>query len=121
MIGLGIDSVEVDRFRRVMLRTPGVVDRLFTPGEQAYGARFRDSAPRLAARFAVKEATMKALGVGLGAFAFHDVEVTKAPSGAPIVALSGAAAALAERLGVTEVKVSITHTDASAEAVVAAL
>ena len=121
MIGLGIDSVEVPRFRRVLQRTPTVVNRLFTDGEQAYGARFRDPAARLAARFAAKEATMKALGVGLGAFAFRDVEVVKAPSGAPSLLLRGRAAELASEQGVSAFRLSITHTDLTAEAVVAAL
>ena len=121
MIGIGIDAVEIDRFRRVLARTPGVARRLFTEGERAYGARFKDPAPRLAARFAAKEAAMKALGVGLGAFAFHDVEVVRAPSGAPSLAVSGAAAERAATLGVTGFRLSITHTDRTAEAVVAAL
>ena len=121
MIGIGIDAVEVDRFRRVLERTPGVARRLFTDAERSYGARFADPAPRLAARFAAKEAAMKAMGVGLGAFAFHDVEVIKAPSGAPSLRLSGGAAELASRLGVQQLRLSITHTDATAEAVVAAL
>ncbi len=120
MIGLGIDAVEVDRFRSVLFRTPGVADRLFTDGERAYGARFADPAPRLAARFAAKEAVMKALGVGLGAFSFKEVEVVREPSGAPTLRLSGGAAALAERLGVRSLHLSITHTDHMAEAVVAA-
>ena len=121
MKGLGIDAVEVDRFRHVLHRTPGVARRLFTDGERAYGARYSDPAPRLAARFAAKEAVMKSLGVGLGAFSFHDVEVVRAPSGAPSVRLSGRAAALAANLGVTGFRLSITHTDRTAEAVVAAL
>lgn len=121
MIGIGIDAVEVDRFRRVIARTPGVVQRLFTADEQAYGARFRDPAARLAARFAAKEATMKALGVGLGAFAFHDVEVVKAASGAPSLQLRGRAADLAAERGVSMLRLSITHTDVMAEAVVAAV
>lgn len=121
LIGLGIDSVEVDRFRRVLARTPGVAGRLFTEGERSYGQRFKDPVPRLAARFAAKEATMKAMGVGLGAFAFHDVEVVKASSGAPSLRLTGGAQALAQRLGVSQLHLSITHTDTNAEAVVAAL
>ena len=72
MRGIGIDAVEVDRFRTVLRRTPGVADRVFTDGERAAGARRRDPAQRLAARFAAKEAVMKALGVGLGAFRFQD-------------------------------------------------
>ena len=121
MIGLGIDAVEVDRFRRALSRTPRLADRLFTDDERAYGARFADPAPRLAARFAAKEATMKALGVGLGAVDFRDVEVCSAPSGAPSLRLSGRAAALAGSQGITALRVSITHTDLVAEAVVAAL
>ena len=121
MIGLGLDAVEVDRFRRVLERRPGLAARLFTDGERAYGARFADPAPRLAARFAAKEATMKALGVGLGAFDFREVEVSTAPSGAPSLRLSGRAAALAGSQGVTELRLSITHTEHLAEAVVAAL
>lgn len=121
MIGLGLDAVEIARFRRVLARSPGLVERLFTEGERAYSAGFADPAPRLAARFAAKEATMKALGVGLGAFGFHDVEVCNGPGGAPSLRLSGRAAALAEARGVTSLRMSITHTDVVAEAVVAAL
>jgi holo-[acyl-carrier protein] synthase len=112
--------VEVDRFRRVLARTPGVTRRLFTEAERAYGQRAADPAPRLAARFAAKEAAMKALGVGIGAFKFHDVEVVKAPSGAPSLRVSGGAARLAAEQGVTAWRVSLTHTDSMAEAVVVA-
>ncbi len=121
MIGIGIDTVEVERFRRALTQRPGIADRLFTPAEQAYGRRQRDPAERLAARFAAKEAVMKALGVGLGAFAFHDVEVVRAASGAPSLRVSGAAAVLAGERGVTSFLMSITHTDTTAEAIVTAL
>lgn len=121
MIGIGIDAVEVDRFRRVLRRRPGLADRLFTEAERAYGARFRDPAPRLAARFAAKEAAMKALGVGIGAVGFHEVEVRVAASGAPSLHLSGRAAELAAGRGVVALHLSITHTDTTAGAVVAAL
>ena len=121
MIGLGIDAVEIDRFRSVLARTPGVARRLFTEGERAYAARFSDGAPRLAGRFAAKEATMKALGVGLGAFGFTEVEVVREPSGAPSLRVTGAAAQLAGERGVTSFRVSITHTERTASAVVAAL
>ncbi len=119
--GIGIDAVEVDRFRTVIGRTPGVVRRVFTAGEQAAGARRRDPAQRLAARFAAKEAVMKALGVGLGAFKFHDVEVVNAPSGKPELVLRGRAAELARELGVSAWQLSLTHTDRTAHAVAVAL
>ena len=121
MIGIGIDAVEVDRFRQVLARTPGVARRLFTESERAYGNRKRDPAERLAARFAAKEAVMKALGVGLGAFAFHDVEVVRAPSGQPMLELRGRAEALAKQQGVTGWRLSLTHTHRVAEAVAVAL
>ena len=122
MIGIGIDAVELDRFRKALLRQPKLADRLFTVDELAYGRAAGDATARLAARFAVKEATMKALGVGLGAFSFHDVAVTRdEESGAPALAVTGAAAALAEQRGVRDWRVSITHTERTAHAVVVAL
>ncbi|MDQ1375618.1 MAG: holo-[acyl-carrier protein] synthase [Actinomycetota bacterium] len=121
MIGLGLDAVEVDRFRRVLARTPGIADRVFTAGERAYGFEARDPAPRLAARFAAKEAAMKALGVGIGAVGWHDVEVVRADGGAPALRVTGRAAALAAAQGVRTWRVSLTHTDAAAEAIVIAL
>ena len=117
---VGTDVVDLDRFRLALRRTPGMVERVFTEGERAYALRKRDPTERLAARFAVKEATMKALGVGLGAFRFHDVEVVKARSGEPSLSLSGRAVALASARGITEWKVSITHSDLIALAVVIA-
>ena len=121
LVSLGTDVVDLDRFRLALRRTPGMVERVFTEGERAYALRKRDPTERLAARFAVKEATMKALGVGLGAFKFHDVEVVKARSGEPSLRLSGAAVDLAARRGINDWKVSITHSDLIALAIVAGL
>ena len=121
MTGIGIDAVEVERFRAVLARRPGVGRRLFTDRERASLAARRDPVPGLAARFAAKEAVMKALGVGLGAFAFHEVEVVRARSGAPSLVLRGGAAALASRRGVAGWRLSLTHTAATAEAVAVAL
>jgi holo-[acyl-carrier protein] synthase len=122
LIGLGLDAVDVERFRRVLERRPSVAERLFTDDERAYGDSASDPATRLAARFAAKEAVMKALGVGLGAFGFHEVEVVRdADTGAPSLSLTGRAAALAAEHGVTQWRVSLTHTALVAEAVVAAL
>ncbi|MDQ1392637.1 MAG: holo-[acyl-carrier protein] synthase [Acidimicrobiaceae bacterium] len=121
MIGLGIDAVDIGRFRTVLARRPGLAERLFTAGERAYAAGQADPAPSLAARFAAKEAAMKALGVGLGAFRWTDVEVVRLASGQPALRMQGAAAALASKQGVGKFLVSLTHTSSQAEAVVAAL
>ena len=121
MIGIGIDAVEVDRFRAVLARRPTLAHRVFTAGERSHVAQSADPVPRLAARFAAKEAVMKALGVGLGAFGFHDVEVLSAASGAPSLVLSGRALALATEQGVVGWRLSLTHTSRSAQAVAVAL
>ena len=119
--GLGTDLVEVERFRLALARRISLSDRLFTDGELAYANGQHDPVKSLAARFGAKEATMKALGAGLGAFRFRDVEVLREESGEPALALHGAAAALASERGVTAWQVSLTHTDSTAMAVVLAL
>lgn len=118
LIGVGLDAVEIGRFRDALTRTPSLEARLFTEGERAYGRAGQDPAPRLAVRFAAKEAAMKALGVGLGAFAFHDVEVVNDESGAPSLRVTGRAAALALEKGAASWQVSLSHTDSVAIAVV---
>jgi holo-[acyl-carrier protein] synthase len=124
VVGIGIDAVDVARFRTILKRTPSFRQRCFTPGELAYADARLDPTERLAARFAAKEATMKALSVGLGAFGFHDVEVVVDPSeqssGPPRLVLSGPAAAVAASLGVTDMLVSLTHTASTAQAIVLA-
>ena len=121
MRGIGIDAVDIARFRDLLSRRPNLRTRLFTAEELASLAERSDDAPSIAARFAVREATMKALGVGLGAFDFHDVSVEKLPSGAPGLQVTGRAEQLAISQGVGGWHVSITHTDTVAMAVVAAL
>jgi len=121
MLGIGIDAVDVARFADVIGRRPALRTRIFTDAELADLASDADPSASLAARFAVREATMKALGVGLGAFDFHDVSVRRSGSGAPDLVVVGRARDLAESAGVSRWHVSITHTDSVAVAVVAAL
>ncbi|MEO6987527.1 MAG: holo-ACP synthase [Aquihabitans sp.] len=121
MIGIGVDLVDVDRMRTVLSRTPSLVARLFTTGEQAYALAAVDPTERFAVRFAAKEAVMKALGVGLGAIDWHDVEVVKADSGAPSLRVTGRAAVLADGAGITTWKLTLAHTATVAEAIAVAL
>jgi len=121
IVGVGTDLVEVERFRLALSRRARLGVRLFSDDERAYAERHRDPAPRLAVRFAAKEAVMKALGVGLGAFKLRDVEVARRKGGAPEVVLYGKAEALAAERGVTSWRLSLTHTDSMAMAVAVAL
>lgn len=108
--GHGIDVVDVDRFRESLARTPSMRTRLFTERELADVAAAADPVPSLAVRFAAREATMKAMGLGLGAFGFHDVWVERQPSGEPLLVVAGRALELATERGITRWWVSLTHT-----------
>ena len=121
LIGLGIDVVDIPRFREVMRRRPALAERLFSPDELAYAATLSNPAPTLAGRFAAKEAVMKALGVGLGAVDWKDISVQRLAGGAPELAVQGRAAELARKFGVSSWKMSISHTDTVATVTVVAL
>ena len=107
MLTTGVDFIEIDRVAGVLERYgERFLRRVFTPGEIAY---CRGRAPNLAARFAAKEAVMKSLGTGFRGVGWRDVEVVRAPSGAPSPRLHGRARRRAERLGVTEIAISLSH------------
>jgi holo-[acyl-carrier protein] synthase len=110
----GIDLIEIERIERALERRPRLAERLFRPGELAYAAAHRRPARHLAARFAAKEAAIKALG---GEAAPRDIEVVG--SRPPALLLHGPAAAAAERRGVS-LEVSLTHSREVAAAVVVA-
>ena len=121
VIGIGLDLVEIDRFRTVLARTPRIVQRVFRPDERAYCELRHDPTERYAVRFAAKEAVMKAMGCGLGDVAMVDIEVVRADSGAPSVLLHGGALARAEELGVSRWLLTLTHTSRDAQAIAVAL
>jgi holo-[acyl-carrier protein] synthase len=121
IVGLGTDLVEIARFRLAMERRAALPDRLFSDDERAYAFRQKDPSKSLAARFGAKEAVMKAMGVGLWKFRFRDVEVVRAKSGAPSIALTGRAAEMAVERGITAWHLSLTHTETTAMAVAIAL
>ncbi|MHB0979577.1 MAG: NAD(P)H-hydrate dehydratase [Thermoleophilia bacterium] len=113
----GLDLVEVERLRQALDRHPGLWDRVFTPAEAEYCRGKADPVRSLAARFAAKEAVGKLLGTGV--LTWLEIEVTADPG--PRVLLSGRTAAVAASLGIAEIAVSLTHTDAIAAATAVAV
>jgi holo-[acyl-carrier protein] synthase len=120
IVGLGLDLVGVERIRGVHARQgQRFLDRVYTPAEQAYCLGFRDPAERLAARWAAKEACMKALGTGWAeGVGFADIAVAPADGGPPRLELTGGAKARADALGVTRMHLTLSHSDGMAAAVV---
>ena len=103
----GVDIIEISRVKQVLERYgQRFLDRVYTAGEIAY---CRGRAPNLAARFAAKEATMKALGTGVRGVGWKDIEVIRHESGAPSVLLHGRGKRRAQRLGVRDISLSLSH------------
>ncbi|MYS23309.1 holo-[acyl-carrier protein] synthase [Streptomyces sp. DvalAA-14] len=119
IVGVGIDVAEIDRFTAALARTPGMVERLFTPTELHLPSGERRGAASLAARFAAKEALAKALGAPPGLH-WLDAEITSTPSGRPHLSVTGTVATRAAALGVTAWHVSLSHDAGIASAVVIA-
>jgi holo-[acyl-carrier protein] synthase len=111
ILGFGMDVVEIARIARILAgpaaRAERFLARVFTDAERAYCDGRHDRAGRYAARFAAKEAAVKALGAPEGV-RWTDLEVVRA-EGAPSLTLAGAAAEAGARLGVSRVLVTITH------------
>ena len=112
IVGLGVDITEVDRIAAtIQRRGRRFLERVFTLAEIVYCERHRNRAERFAGRFAAKEAAMKALGTGWRrGVRWVDIEVVREPSGKPTLKLSGATRAIADRLGVKHIAMTITHT-----------
>ena len=113
---MGVDLAEVERIRAAVERYgERFLARVFTPGERAYAEATLKRYERYAARFAAKEAAMKAIGTGWKrGVRWQDFEVTNLPSGRPTLRFSGKAAEYAAEMGVREVWVSLTHTEGMA-------
>ena len=120
IVGLGIDLAEVPRIARMVERWgESFTERIFTEGERAYAADRANQAMHLAARFAAKEATLKALAVPRG-LSWHEMEVVGGGSEPPLLVLRGKALEAADRLGVVRMHLTLTHTKDVAGAVVIA-
>jgi holo-[acyl-carrier protein] synthase len=112
IVAIGIDIIEVARIREVLLRTPRFAERVFTQAERAYcDARGAVAAQHYAARFAAKEAALKALQTGWrGGISWQDMEVATRESGAPYLIFSGHVLTLFKEFRATATHLSISHT-----------
>ncbi len=118
MKAIGIDMVETKRIAQSMARFGDrFLRRIYTEQELAY---CRGKVTSLAGRWATKEATAKALGSGIGPVSWQEIEVVNQPSGQPTLRLHGAAKALADQQGITQLLVSLSHTKEYAMAFVVA-
>ncbi|MCU1569632.1 MAG: holo-ACP synthase [Naasia sp.] len=102
IIGIGVDMVDIARFERAVARTPALEARLFADSERGR------STASLAARFAAKEALIKAVGDSTG-FRWHDMVVVADDSGNPSLAVSGEAARVLSARGITDLHLSLSH------------
>ena len=111
IVGIGTDLIEISRIEQSLARFGGrFLARIYTPGEIAYCHAKKQSAESFAARFAAKEAAAKALGTGISrGVHWRELEVTRAPGQRPELRLHGRAAALAARLGINRLSLSLSH------------
>jgi holo-[acyl-carrier protein] synthase len=116
IVGTGVDIADVARIKAAVERFgERFLRRVFTPDELRYATSKANAAERLAARFAAKEAAMKAIGTGLRhGVTWQDVEVVRQPGGRPGLRLTGKAADFAATLGCKRIHLSLSHTEAQA-------
>ncbi|MCY7374822.1 MAG: holo-ACP synthase [Pyrinomonadaceae bacterium] len=112
IVSVGIDIIEVYRIRETISRTPRFVERVFTPAEREYcEAKGASAAQSYAARFAAKEAFLKALKTGWrGKITWHDIEVISGKDGVPTLKILGEAQKILENLGANQIHLSLSHT-----------
>lgn len=120
ILGLGVDLCEIARMERALSRHPTMRERVFTPEEIAYCDGKARPAESYAGRFAAREATIKALR-GYRGRRWQDISVTRHPSGAPSIVLTGSAKQRADELGVSRVLITFTHERTNAVAFAVAI
>jgi holo-[acyl-carrier protein] synthase len=119
ILGVGIDLVEVERVGSKMSRTRGLKEKLFTEKEISYCEKKKNKAQNYAARFAAKEAFLKAMGTGWRkGLNFSEIEIVPDQLGKPEIVLYGRAKQMAEEKGIVNIQVSLTHLKEYASAVV---
>jgi holo-[acyl-carrier protein] synthase len=111
IIGLGLDIAEIDRIGAAIKRHGAAfLERIYTPSEVEYCESHKNRFERYAARFAAKEAAMKALGTGWRrGVRWRDIEVAREPSGKPTLRLEGVTREIAQQMGVKNIALTITH------------
>jgi holo-[acyl-carrier protein] synthase len=112
LIAHGIDLVDFPRIEDMINRhNERFIRRVFTAAEQAYADSNKNRIEKYAGRFAAKEAVLKLMGTGWrGKIAWTDIEITNNSSGQPQVNLAGEVKKIADKLGITQISISITHT-----------
>ena len=112
ILSIGVDIVEVYRIRETIARTPRFLERVFTPGERAYcESKGVSAAQSYAARFAAKEAFLKAIQTGWrGKITWQDIEVVSREDGVPDLVITGEAEIILKQRGADRVHISISHT-----------
>ncbi|GAA3032726.1 holo-ACP synthase [Microbacterium dextranolyticum] len=113
IVGIGVDLVDIPRFERSLERTPRLAERLFAPAERALKPH------SLAARYAAKEALIKALG-GSDGVHWTEIEIASEPSGRPVFSLCGETSATVDARGITALHLSLSHDAGLATAYVVA-
>ncbi len=109
IVGIGCDIIEIERIARA-IKSESFIQRVFTAKEAAYcQSRGQQAAASFAARFAAKEAVLKALGTGLREGSLQEIAVANDALGKPLVQLSGHFAALSRQLGVKNIQISLSH------------
>jgi holo-[acyl-carrier protein] synthase len=117
IIGIGVDLVKISRIERAGNGHPGFLERVFTQKERDYCDRQKYPAQHYAARFASKEAVLKAFGTGMSSgMKWTDIEVLHGEGGGPIVNLTGTARDLADLRGIRQVLLSYSHDEGYAVA-----
>lgn len=119
ILGIGTDIFEVERMKSRLEKQPSFIDGIFTNNEISYCNQFNNKAERFASRYAAKEALLKALGTGWrDGITFKDIDITNDELGKPSISLHGVAKQIADKLGVTAIHLSMSHTKELANAFV---
>jgi holo-[acyl-carrier protein] synthase len=119
ILGIGTDILEVERMKQKLKKQPSFIDGIFTDNEIKYCNQFKNKAERFSARYAAKEALLKAFGTGWrDGVTFKDIDIINDELGKPEIKLSGVAKQIANKLKVTSIHISMSHTKELANAFV---